>query len=91
MACFRAVAMPIGRIARGRRSTRARSSSCCSPNIDHSGLLPRLAQQGFRGPIYTTAATCDLLEVMLLDAAYLQEREAERGMRASGRFVPCIP
>jgi metallo-beta-lactamase family protein len=47
-------------------------------HIDHSGLLPRLAQQGFRGPIYTTGATCDLLEVMLLDAAYLQEREAER-------------
>jgi metallo-beta-lactamase family protein len=47
-------------------------------HIDHSGLLPRLAQLGFRGRIYATPATCDLLEVMLLDAAYLQEREAER-------------
>ncbi|MGE5522575.1 MAG: MBL fold metallo-hydrolase RNA specificity domain-containing protein [Rhodospirillaceae bacterium] len=47
-------------------------------HIDHSGLLPRLAALGFRGPVYATPATCDLLEVMLPDAAYVQEREAER-------------
>jgi metallo-beta-lactamase family protein len=44
-------------------------------HIDHSGLLPRLAELGFRGPVYATAATCDLLGVMLPDAAYVQERE----------------
>lgn len=47
-------------------------------HIDHSGLLPRLSKLGFRGRVYATPATCDLLEVMLPDAAYVQEREADR-------------
>jgi metallo-beta-lactamase family protein len=47
-------------------------------HIDHSGLLPRLAAQGFTGPVYATAATGELLAVMLPDSAHLQEREAER-------------
>ena len=47
-------------------------------HIDHSGLLPRLAALGFEGPVYATAATVELLGVMLPDAAHLQEREAER-------------
>lgn len=46
-------------------------------HIDHSGLLPRLAAQGFAGAVYATEATCDLSEVMLRDSAYLQEKEAE--------------
>ncbi len=46
-------------------------------HIDHSGLLPRLVTLGFRGPVYCTHATADLLAVMLPDAAFIQEKEAE--------------
>lgn len=45
-------------------------------HIDHSGLLPRMVQKGFRGPIYTTPPTKELLEIMLLDSAHIQEMEA---------------
>lgn len=54
-------------------------------HIDHSGLLPRLTAKGFGGPVYATAATCDLLEVMLLDSAHIQEREAEWQEKARTR------
>jgi metallo-beta-lactamase family protein len=50
-------------------------------HIDHSGLLPRLVALGYKGPVYVTPATAELLEVMLLDSAHLQEREAERATR----------
>ncbi len=45
-------------------------------HLDHSGLLPRLAMFGFRGPIYTTTATEALLPTMLKDSAHIHEKEA---------------
>lgn len=52
-------------------------------HLDHSGLIPRLVSLGYRGPIYATRATVDLLAVMLLDSAFIQEKEAEWSNRRS--------
>ncbi|SFD06501.1 MBL fold metallo-hydrolase RNA specificity domain-containing protein [Spirosoma endophyticum] len=47
-------------------------------HIDHTGLIPRLVRQGYKGPIYTTSSTIDLCELMLMDSARIQERDLER-------------
>ncbi|MDD9945222.1 MAG: MBL fold metallo-hydrolase [Myxococcales bacterium] len=50
-------------------------------HIDHSGYLPRLCNEGYRGPVHCTRGTADLLEVLLPDAGFLQEEDARRANR----------
>ncbi|HEY7193685.1 MAG TPA: MBL fold metallo-hydrolase [Gemmatimonadales bacterium] len=61
-------------------------------HIDHVGYLPRLVREGFRGPIYCTAGTADLVSVLLPDCAHLQEEEAERANRRGySKHRPALP
>jgi metallo-beta-lactamase family protein len=61
-------------------------------HIDHSGALPRLGREGFRGPIYCTPGTADLLKIMLPDAAHLQEEEAQFANRhQTSKHQPALP
>jgi len=46
-------------------------------HLDHTGYLPRLAKEGYAGPVFCTNSTADLLKLLLLDSAKLQEEEAE--------------
>lgn len=54
-------------------------------HIDHSGLLPKMAADGFKGPIYCTEPTAALLEIMLADSAHIQEMDAEWATRKQKR------
>ena len=62
-------------------------------HIDHSGRLPLLRKQGYAGPVYTHRATEELCAIMLRDAAYLQEKDAEWDNRRRRRqgLAPVAP
>jgi len=60
-------------------------------HLDHCGLLPKLAREGFRGSIYCTAATAEIAEIVLLDAGKLQQEDADfkrRRHEREGRKAP---
>ncbi|HAE88156.1 TPA: MBL fold metallo-hydrolase, partial [Candidatus Marinimicrobia bacterium] len=61
-------------------------------HIDHTGYLPRLVKQGYSGPVYANAATADLLKIMLMDSAHLQEEDA-RFLNKIGatKHTPALP
>ena len=61
-------------------------------HLDHSGYLPVLVRNGYRGPVYATPATCELVKILLLDSGRLQEEEAEFANRHGfSKHSPALP
>ena len=61
-------------------------------HLDHVGYLPCLFKHGFKGPVYATAATCELAELILMDSAKNQERDAEYANRKGfSKHKPALP
>src|ERR1700752_4245098 len=61
-------------------------------HLDHIGRVPRLVKLGFRGTIYCTPPTRELLEVLLLDAAHLQQEDADYlNRKGLTRHEPALP
>jgi metallo-beta-lactamase family protein len=61
-------------------------------HLDHSGYLPVLVRNGYRGPVYATPATCELAKILLRDSGRLQEEEAEFANRHGfSKHDPALP
>jgi metallo-beta-lactamase family protein len=61
-------------------------------HLDHIGYLPRLVNQGFKGKIYCTEPTADLLEIILKDSAKIQEEDAEQAnYHGYSKHSPALP
>ena len=61
-------------------------------HLDHTGYLPLLVKRGFRGKIHCTAATADLIEILLPDSAKIQEEDADRANRDGySKHHPALP
>ena len=56
-------------------------------HLDHCGRLPLLVKRGFRGPVFAQEASCELVAILLADAAHLAERDAEYRSRKIGKKV----
>jgi metallo-beta-lactamase family protein len=61
-------------------------------HLDHIGRVPRLVKNGFRGPLYCTPPTAELAEILLMDAAHLQQEDAEYlNRKGLTRHKPALP
>ena len=56
-------------------------------HLDHCGRLPLLVKRGFRGPVFAQEASCELVAILLADAAHLAERDAAYRSRKTGKKV----
>src|SRR5436190_7026856 len=61
-------------------------------HIDHTGYLPRLVRHGFRGPVFCSRGTAELMKILLPDSARLQEEEADyRNRHNITKHLPALP
>lgn len=61
-------------------------------HLDHSGYLPKLVRDGFTGPVFCSAATADLCEILLKDSAHIAEKDAEYANRKGfSKHKPALP
>src|SRR3990172_5260989 len=61
-------------------------------HLDHSGYIPRLVKEGFKGPVFCSAATMELCRILLPDSGHLQEEDAKFANRHGfSKHHPALP